>query len=1352
MINFFVDRPVLSGVLAFVLVIVGGVAAFLMPISRFPNVAPPVVQVTATYTGGSASAVEESVTRPLEQAINGVDGLIYLSSTSANSGVSSISATFEVGYDVDIAAIDVLNRVNRAQASLPQAVRDLGVTVRKSSPQLTAVVSLFSPTGEYDELFLSNYAEINLISPMNRVEGIGEVRNFTGKTYAIRVWLDPDKMAYHGLAPSDVIQAIQRRNAPRAAGSIGSAPAPPGQAFQLSVSAPERRDTAEGFERILVGTSTQTGAAVRLAQLGHVEFGAQSYGSESLYSGQPSAQIGVFQAPGANAIEVVSNVRAELDRLAERFPDGIEYEFAFSTATFVEKSIQNVVVTLLVTIALVVATVYLFLQAFRATLLPCIVIPVALIGSFTFLYLLGFSINTLSLLGMILAVGLVVDDAIVVVENVTRNMEEKDLPPGEAVKTAMAEVVGPVVATTLVLLGLFVPVAFTPGLTGSLYNQFALTIAVTVAISSLTALTLTPALSRVMLRPREKPPAKPFQWFNRGFERASDGYRRGIERLEKVWWLVLIGFALLLALVVFLFLGRPTGFVPDEDQGYLIVDVQLPPGAALERSSAVIRDLEAQILEEPGVEETVAIAGSSLIGDAAASYTGFMILRLAPWADRDATAAEITEDLSARFAGYPHARAQVINPPSLPGIGAGGGLSFEIQALDTQPIEDLAAVSERVIGALNGAPELAAAFTSFNADVPQLELDVDVDRAEQLGVPSDVLYGALQSYLGSSFVNEFTRFGRIFRVYVQAEAEARDEPEDIAQLTVPNLFGEMVPMGEMVDVRFATGPEAITHFDLYRSVGVIAQAAPGVSSGQAVAAIERVLDEALPSDYGYGWTGAVYQQNKAGNVTPLSVRAGGALRVPDPRGAIRELRAARRHPARRTLRDAGRPGAPDAARHADRRLRTDRAPDARGVVGQERHPDRGLRRGRAARRREPRRGRGAGRRAALAACADDGAELHPGRHAAGLRVRRRGQRAGLGGHHGDRRHGRGDDPDAPGDARALHARRAPARRHGPRSARGPRGGRLDGAGVHRREPRERRVAHPPQELHEPRHLVRGGRLALLRRGGGGVAHGALGVQVGGDPAVAHGPHGRDRAPLGRGGEARRAGHVHRLGAEVQHQRGLHVAPMDAEAQLVGRIHPLGVTEGAPGAAHGEHPRPNAQLAREDRHEVGVAAVAVHHGDLAHARARDREPDLGPGGQRRGGAERQRAGREEVLVGLAHGLHRKDQRVQVLGTRLAQAREHPLGDHRVGAHGQVRPVLLHRRDGQHGDGALGVEAAQLPASVVGPIEPPHERISAAAPGRGAATGAGARAPRRRSVRRATRPRCAARLAGVEPSMP
>ncbi|WP_299822974.1 efflux RND transporter permease subunit [uncultured Jannaschia sp.] len=868
MINFFVDRPVLSGVLALVITIVGAVSAYLMPIARFPSVAPPVVQVTATFTGGNARAVEESVTTPLEQAINGIDGLIYISSTSSNSGQSSISATFEVGYDIDTAAVDVLNRVNRARPSLPEAVRDVGVTIRKASPQLMAVVALYSPSGEYDELFLSNYAEINLVNPMNRVNGIGEVRNFTDKTFAIRIWLDPDAMAYHGLSPQDVIEAVELRNAPRAAGAIGSAPAPETQAFEFSVQAPERGSTAEDFEAILVGTSQATGAAIRLGRLGRVELGSESYGTESWFSGQPSAQIGIFQAPGANALEVEAALRAELDRLAERFPTGIEYEFAFTTGTFVQKSIQNVFITLCVTILLVVATVYLFLQQFRATLLPCIVIPVALIGSFSVLYLLGFSINTLSLLGMILAVGLVVDDAIVVVENVTRTLEDKDLEPGAAVKQAMTEVTGPILATTLVLLGLFIPVAFIPGLTGSLYNQFALTIAVTVSISSLTALTLTPALSRVMLRAREAPPAKPFQVFNRWFDRNADRYRHGIERLEKIWWLVLAGFGLLLAVVLILFLQRPVGFVPEEDQGYLIVDVQLPPGAALGRTADVVRELEAQFLAEPEIEESVTIAGNSLIGGSS-SYTGFLILRLAEWGARDATARNITDRLQGRLRAYPHARVQIINPPSLPGVGAGGGLSFQIQAIENQSIEAIAQVGGAVIGALNQSPELASAFTSFNADVPQLELDIDTEKAEQLGISSSALYGALQTYLGSAFINEFTRFGRIYRVYVQGEAQARDDPEDITRISIPNAIGRMVPLAEFVDVRFATGAESIAHFNLYRSVEVIAQAAPGVSAGQAQDAITSTLEEALPAGYDYGWVGAVYQQNEAGDLTPL---------------------------------------------------------------------------------------------------------------------------------------------------------------------------------------------------------------------------------------------------------------------------------------------------------------------------------------------------------------------------------------------------------------------------------------------------------------------------------------------------
>lgn len=869
MINFFINRPVLSAVLAVVVVIAGAFAAYLMPVARFPNVAPPVVEVTATFTGGSAEAVEDSVTTPLEQAINGVDGMIYLSSTSANSGEATISATFEVGYDVDIAAVDVLNRVNRARPSLPQSVRDVGVTIRKTSPRLMGMVALYSPSGEYDELFLSNYAEINLIGPMNRLNGIGQVRNFSGKTYAIRIWLDPDRMAYHGLSPADVGEAVRLRNAPRAAGAIGGAPAPEDQAFSLSVVAPGRRASAREFEAIVVGTSARTGAAVRLGQVARVELGAQSYATRSWYSGQPSAQIGVFQSPGANALDTEAALRAELDRLAERFPPGLEYEIAFSTATFVEKSIRNVVLTLVVTVLLVVATVYLFLQRLRATLLPVLVIPVAIIGAFAALYLLGFSINTLTLLGMILAVGLVVDDAIVVVENVSRTLRETQLPPGEAVKKAMAEVTGPILATTLVLLGLFVPVAFVPGLTGSLYNQFALTIAVTVALSSLTALTLTPALARVFLRPRRGQPARPFRAFNAAFERAARGYARLVGRLEALWPLVAAGFVALLVVTLLLFLERPIGFVPVEDQGYLIVDVQLPPGAALARTAAVIQDLDARLLEEPEVEATAAIAGTSLIGGAVASYTGFLVMRLTPWSEREAAARAIAARLEEWTSTYPHARVQLVNPPSLPGVGAGGALSFELLALENESVAALAAVSQEVIARLDRSPRLAAAFTSFNADVPQLALDVDVDKAEQLGVPEGTLYGALQAYLGSAFINEFTRFGQIYRVYMQARPQARSDPLDLTRLSLRNTSGRMVPLSQVVDVSFATGAEAINHFNLYRSVEVIGQPAPGTSSGQAIGAIESALAEVLPAGFDYAWTGAVYQQNKAGSITPL---------------------------------------------------------------------------------------------------------------------------------------------------------------------------------------------------------------------------------------------------------------------------------------------------------------------------------------------------------------------------------------------------------------------------------------------------------------------------------------------------
>ncbi len=867
-LGFFIDRPIFSGVIAIVILLVGGVAAFLLPIARFPDIAPPTIRVSATFTGGSAQDVADAVTTPLEEAINGVDGLIYLSSTSGNDGTSTIQATFEVGYDVDIAAVDVLTRVNQARSRLPAEVQALGVTVEKSSPQITGVVSLYSPDGTYDGLFLSNYAQINVIAPLNRVPGVGRVQNFSELTYAIRVWLDPERMEYLRVSPQEVRAAIEAQNTALAAGTIGQPPVPDGAAFQLQVTTTGRLATEEEFADIIV-RARPDGSVVRVRDIGRVELGAENYGSWGQFSGKTSAQIGIFQSPEANALEVVGSVRAELERLSQRFPEGLEYSFAFDTTRFVQTSIREVVITLGIAIALVVATVFLFLQDWRATLIPCLAIPVSLVGSLAVFLALGFSINTLSLLGLVLAVGVVVDDAIVVVENIERNIQE-GRAPRDAAKQAMAEVVGPVIATTLVLLALFVPVAFIPGITGQLYNQFALTVAIAVGLSTLVSLTLTPALSAVLLKPgRKERKGRFFTAFNRGFDKASTRYRSGVARALRAWPLVLGGFLAMGVATAWLFVQRPTDFVPDEDQGYFIVDVQLPEGAALERTQAVVAGLERKLLDRPEVAETVAVAGSSLIGDGNASYFGFLIAVLKDWGDRETGADALIQQLQAELGASPDARVRVINPPSLPGIGSGGGLQLELQDYRGEGVRGLAGISERFLGEANGLPEIARAFTAFSADVPQLRLDIDRAKVEQLGVGMDALNQTVSAYLGSVFVNDFNRFGQPYRVYIQAEGKARAAPEDIGRLAVLNSQGQPVPLSTLATVSTVTGPATVRHYNLYPAVSINAQPAPGASSGEAIAALEGLAARALPGDFGYEWTGAVYQQVESGNYAPV---------------------------------------------------------------------------------------------------------------------------------------------------------------------------------------------------------------------------------------------------------------------------------------------------------------------------------------------------------------------------------------------------------------------------------------------------------------------------------------------------
>jgi HAE1 family hydrophobic/amphiphilic exporter-1 len=869
LIYFFISRPIFASVIALILVIFGGVALLVLPVSRYPNVIPPQVRTSATFTGGDATTVANTVATPLEQAINGVDNLIYIESTSSNDGVATVAATFAVGTDPDIAAVDVLTEVNQARPQLPPAARDRGITIETASPQITAVISVVGESERFDELFLSNYATINIVDRIRRLEGVGRVVNFTQRDYAMRIWLDPAKLDYFRLDPVDVIDAIRAQNAPFAGGAIGAEPAPQGQDFSYTISTKGRLETAQQFKDIVLRAQPD-GTIVTVADVARVELGAQSYGSAAHFSGDTAAQIGIFQSPDANALELLTAINAEMDEISQRFPDGIRYEIGFDTSRFVTAAVQEVVKTLGFAILLVVLVVFVFLQKWRATMIPSLVIPIALMGSFALMYLLGFSVNQLTLLGLILSVGLVVDDAIVVVENVNRHLSDREARE-TATRSAMSEVIGPIIATTAVLFALFVPVAFIPGISGLLYNQFSLTVAIAVGLSTLMSLTLTPALSRIILKPATRAPALPFQWFNRCFEALQAGYVWLLKRLLRLSWLVVAAFIAIVAVTVVLFINRPTGFVPSEDQGYFIVNVQLPEAASFQRTRDVVFDIEEKIQAVAGVRNVVAIAGRSFVGNVNAPNFGFLIPILDNWNDRPTAqnVNAIIADLRQTFAGYQDAQVQIFNAPPIPGVGSTGGVRLQLQGLDYQGPKVMAGQAQGFIDALNQRPEVGRAFTTFSAGVPQVDFTVNRERAEQAGVSIGRLFNSTQAFLGSTFVNEFNTFGQTYRVFVQADTQARDALADIAMLKVKNTSNAMVPLDTLIDAGYTTGPQAVSRYNLFPAVEIQAQPAPGISSGELVAAIEQTAAETLPSAFGYEWTGAVFQQKQAAGWSPI---------------------------------------------------------------------------------------------------------------------------------------------------------------------------------------------------------------------------------------------------------------------------------------------------------------------------------------------------------------------------------------------------------------------------------------------------------------------------------------------------
>ena len=861
----FIHRPVLAIVVSILITLVGLLALPQMAVSQFPDLAPPTVLVVANYPGADSETVEKTVATQIEQAVNGVENMIFMQSKSSNGGSYELTVSFEIGTNVDIAAVEVQNRVAQANPNLPEEVVRNGITVSKQSNQMLLLASLTSPNGTYDRLYLSNYASINLIDTLSRVPGVGKAENAGGAPYSMRVWVDPSKLRFRNLTSNDVINAIREQNLQAPAGSIGKPPQREGLAFQYSVTARGQLDTAELFNEIMVNTGT--GTPVYLNDVARVELGAQSYDSFGRGNGKDEVPILVYQRPGANALAVAQGVEAELRRMEKNFPDDMKIEVTYDSTIAVEGSVEAVIKTLVEAFLLVVLVVFTFLGSFRATLIPLIAIPVSLLGTFAVLFALGFSINTLTMFGMVLAIGIVVDDAIVVVEAVEHHIAE-GMTPLAATEKAMDEVSGPVVAIALVLCSVFVPVAFLGGVTGELYRQFAVTLSASVVLSAVVALTLTPALCQKLLRPRQ-PMKGPFGWYLAAFEsvfqRVVGVYGKGVALVVRRSFLALVTLVLVGGSIAALHKQLPTGFIPEEDSGYLLVATSLPPGSSMERTDAAAKEIETILLETPGVSMINMIGGVNFLSGARGSSYATAFIILEPWSQRktpELSAMSIANSLNGRFSQLMDSQTFVVNPPAVPGLGLSGGFTFELQDRSGKTPVELDQVAQQFLGQGYQQPNLVGLFSSFSTSVPQVLLDIDRKKARTLGVRLNDLFDTLQVNLDGMFVNFFNRFGRTWRVYVQAESDFRRTPDDIGGLDVRSVEGGMVPVSNLAEPKMVTGPDMINRYNLYRSAEIFGGAAPGVSSGQAIAQMEQ-LAESLPEGYGYEWTGTAYQEKQS---------------------------------------------------------------------------------------------------------------------------------------------------------------------------------------------------------------------------------------------------------------------------------------------------------------------------------------------------------------------------------------------------------------------------------------------------------------------------------------------------------
>jgi len=883
LVDTFIRRPILASVVSLVIILAGAIAIPTLPIAQFPELAPPQVAVTAIYNGANAEAVETAVTTPLEQAINGVQGMQYITSTSGNDGSSSIVVTFDINRSLDLAAVDVQNRISQAEGRLPNEVKQVGISVTKVSTNFIMAAATYSSEGQYDALFLSNYLDRFVVDSIKRVPGVGDVQIFGVGRYAMRLWLDPDKLAGRGVTADEVVQALREQNVQVAAGAIGASPAPKGHTYQISVRAAGRLSDPVQFEDIILKRSAG-GALVRVRDVGRTELGAEAYNTALRFDGRESVGFGVLQLPTANALQVYRDVNAEIDRLAKRFPPGMKIEVAFDATTVVSESIREVVTTLIEAIGLVVLVMFLFLQNWRTTLIPAITIPVSLIGTFAFVKLFGFSINTLTLFGITLATGLVVDDAIVVIENIERHIHDRAAAlvaggkpvhhlqneTADAASEAMGEVTSAVIATALVLAAVFVPVAFFPGTTGRLYQQFALTIAVSMGISAFNALTLTPALSAVLLGHTTKPAGVFFRIVNRIIDGGTAMMVSGLRVLIRARWVVTLVFVGLLGATYWIYTRVPSGFVPDEDQGYLMILVQTPPGASLDYTMEVVKQAESTFRKLPEAEHIFAVGGFGFSGSA--PNQGLLFAQLKDFKDRPGEAHSAKALVPQLFGAFSQITGGLVIPflpPSINGLGTFGGFSYELLDQSGGPIQGLEAAAQQIIGQGNQTPGLTGLFTQFTSNDPQLLVDIDRQQTKSLGMSIGDVTSTMQTLLGSVYVNDFDFNNRSYRVYVQADQQFRSNPADIEKYYVRTAAGQMMPLSNIVSVREATAPKAINHFNLFRSAEINGSAAPGFSSGQALDLMGKLSDRALPQGFTYAWSGISLEETKAGSQSVL---------------------------------------------------------------------------------------------------------------------------------------------------------------------------------------------------------------------------------------------------------------------------------------------------------------------------------------------------------------------------------------------------------------------------------------------------------------------------------------------------